>query len=180
MKPTPLAAGLLALLAASCQPPAPAEAPPSVAAPPVQAAPPADTAHVVSEPVVRQLFQALAYPKLRPLLSTYSKSVALAPNPDDARQMDSTVTYATGANSFVFVQGGGEAALLRCQIAARPGPLIPGIRLGMSRAALGKAVAQPFSAAVLRVTEEEGYQKFYFVLKNDTLQAVHFESDYLD
>ena len=171
---------LLALLAISCQPSTPAETPPHVAQLPARPTPPADTAHVVAEQLMGQLFEALAYQKLRPLLNTYTKHVAVARNPDDAQQLDSTVTYSAGANSFVYVQSGGEAALLRCQIATWPSPLVSGIQLGASRVALGKVVAHPFSAAVLRVTETEGYQKFYFVLKNDTLQMVKFESDYLD
>jgi len=183
MRNTTLAVWLLPLLALGCQPSAPAETPPIASPPRVPPRLPAvaiDTLHVVSEAVVGELFKALTYEKLRPLLKNYTKKVALASATDDGALPDSTVTYSSEANSFVFRQSGGAAVLLRCLVKSQPRVLTTSLHLGMSRAELGKAVAHSFVADVLRVSEEEGYQNFYFVLKNDVLQAVRFESDYLD
>ncbi len=50
----------------------------------------------------------------------------------------------------------------------------------MSKSELAQVLSKPFAADVLLVTEQEGYQKFYFTFKNGLLRTVAFDSDYVD
>ncbi|MGI4834436.1 MAG: hypothetical protein ACRYFK_13350 [Janthinobacterium lividum] len=155
--------------------------------PATQARPPVatkqDISQVVAEAVVAQLFEALAYAKMQLALRAYRKKFVLNPESQDSAP-DSIITYAAPPSSFVYLKSSNAAApgavLLRCQLVAAPARLTKNIHLGMSRAALGRLLGQPFSATVLLISETEGYQKFYFTFQKDSLQAVAFESDYLD
>jgi hypothetical protein len=185
--------GLLLAVAGGCQPAGPAETPakvtppavvPNTAATAALARPPAsDTLHVVAEKVVQQLFRALAYDKLRPRLQQYTRKSVPTPSEAGTSGADSLVTYSAGRNSVAFLKSGsspGGAMLLRCYLTEWPGGITGTIHLGMSKAKLGQVLNQPFAADVLLASEEEGYQKFYFAFNQDKLQAIRFESDYID
>jgi hypothetical protein len=181
---------LLITLATGCEPPTSQSAHPTTQAmladsagrhPPVAKL---DTSHVVAEKLVAQLFQALAFAKMQPLLSTYNKTVTLDSANQDSAAPDSIITYVAASNSFVYIKSGSTAApgavLLHCQLASASARLTKTIYLGMSKTALETLLGQPFSSNVLLVSETEGYQKFYFTFQKGILQAVAFDSDYLD
>lgn len=182
--------------AGGCQPSAPVESPASagvtsptgtttlVADTESATRPAGDTLHVVAEKTVQQLLQALSYNNIRPKLQRYSRrSVPTPANESSAQKSDSVITYSEGRNSVAFMKSGGPsggALLLRCYLTGLPGGLTSTIRFGMSKTELGQLLAQPFTTDVVLASEEEGYQKFYFIFNQDKLQALHFESDYVD
>lgn len=146
--------------------------------------PATDTLHVVSDKLVEQFFKTLAYQRVRPDLNHLNQKVELTPSADDASITDSIITYKAGRNSFTYLKSGindTSAGIIHCRITAPPTHLPAGITLGMSRSALARLLGatQPITAEVVQLTEQEGYQRFYFVFKNGGLRAVSFESYYL-
>ena len=143
----------------------------------------ADTERVVADKVVEQLLRALAYPQLRPILEHYQRESQPAPIGSDAGAAARIVSYSESGNTLVYLQNGKSPAtsvLMRGQISAHLPHLAAHIYLGMSKSALAQVVAHPFSADVLLVSEEEGYQKFYFSFQHGKLHELNFQSDYID
>lgn len=143
-----------------------------------------DTIHVAAEKIVGQLLQALAYNKMLPELRGYTKKVDFTPSGDGVAVSDSIITYSTAHNTFTYLKSGNPTApgatLVRCRIGYMPNSLTKNVRLGMSKAELSRVLTTPFASSVLLVSEEEGYQKFFFAFKNNLLQKLEFQSDYID
>ncbi len=144
----------------------------------------ADTIHMVNDALINTLFKSLDYRRIRPELITAVKQFELTSSIDDPAATDSVITYTTNSNSFVYIKSGiagagSNAGIIRCQITTFPTHLPKSIYLGMSQAALARVLGtEPVVANVVLVTEQEGYQRFFFVFKKGILHAVNFESYY--
>lgn len=143
-----------------------------------------DTNHIASDQTVERILKSFVYSRMWPDLRRYPKEFKLTPGTDNTSITDSIITYALGKNSFVYLKSGDAAApgavLMSCQLASAPTYLPKIIRLGMNKSELAQLIGKPFTTNVLLVSEQEGYQKFYFTFKNNRLQVVTFDSDYID
>lgn len=141
-----------------------------------------DTLHVVNDKIIEQLLTTLDYKKHWPELRHSAKKFELTPGIDDPAITDSIITYTANHNLYVYIKSGAAdagASILRCQLITPPIHFPKPIFLGMSKAALARVLGKKlFSADVLLVTEQEGYQRFYFLFQGGLLREVNFESFY--
>ena len=145
-----------------------------------------DTLHVVNDKLIDQLFKSLEYQKLLPELKLATRKFELTPGGDVPPVTDSLITYAANGNSLTYLKTGSKeagadqgAGIFSCHITASPTHLPRSIYLGMSKSALARVLGRPpFTADVLLVTEQEGYQRLHFTFKNGLLRMVDFESFY--